>query len=213
MSTEVNVIARTQLIVIDPVSNAVSIINSGPPGPPGPQGPAGGATGPQGPPGPAGPSTVSVVGYGERTVPGSNFAASNVSTGLTTNTFTLPTMAANQYIELSFYVPEFYMSPSRGGYPVVDGTIQLRLKNGAVSEPTLLYGQSIVPNTAVYDRTSPPSVGAKLLMNKTRATEVFPPNSKLTLYGLLGGVSGNQGMVQLNADAGSLRPNISVRLV
>lgn len=213
MSTEINVIARSQLIVIDPVSNAVSIINAGPPGPPGPAGPAGGPTGPQGPPGPAGPSTVSVVGYGERTVPGANFGPSNISTSLTTNTFTLPTMASNQYIELSFYVPQFYMSAGRGGYPIVDGKIELRIKNGASTEPTLLYGHSIVPNTGPYDRYSPPSVSAKVLMNKTRATDAFPPNSKLTMYGLLGGVSSNQGLVQLNADTGSLRPNISVRLV
>jgi hypothetical protein len=122
-------------------------------------------------------------------------------------------MAANQYIELSFYVPQFYISSGRGGYPVADGTIELRIKNGPATAATLLYGQSVIPNTGPYDRYSPPSVGAKILMNKTRATQVFPANSQLTLYGVLSGVSSNQGLVQLNADTGSLRPNISVRLV
>ena len=36
MSEEINVISRTQTIVVDPASSAVSVISSGPPGPPGP---------------------------------------------------------------------------------------------------------------------------------------------------------------------------------
>jgi hypothetical protein len=36
MSGEINVISRTQIIVVEPVSGSVSIINAGPMGPPGP---------------------------------------------------------------------------------------------------------------------------------------------------------------------------------
>ena len=51
MSHNLNVISRTQQIIVDPVSGTISIVNAGPVGP---VGPGGGATGPQGPPGPTG---------------------------------------------------------------------------------------------------------------------------------------------------------------
>lgn len=59
MSGEINVIQRTQMIVVQPVSKSVGIINGN--GPVGPQGPIGltgatGATGATGPQGPAGTS-------------------------------------------------------------------------------------------------------------------------------------------------------------
>jgi hypothetical protein len=38
MSGEINVVSRTQTIVVDPVSSSVSIINAGPAGPGGPAG-------------------------------------------------------------------------------------------------------------------------------------------------------------------------------
>lgn len=42
MSDEINVVSRTQQIIVEPSSASVSIINAGPPGgPPGPQGPPG----------------------------------------------------------------------------------------------------------------------------------------------------------------------------
>lgn len=44
MSGEINVISRTQQIIVDPSSAAVSIINAGPQGPAGPAGPAGADT-------------------------------------------------------------------------------------------------------------------------------------------------------------------------
>lgn len=52
--TEVNTTSRTQRIIVDPASYAVSIIYAGAPGPPGPAGPEG----PQGPPGTAGPQVI-----------------------------------------------------------------------------------------------------------------------------------------------------------
>lgn len=77
MTGEINVISRTQLIVVEPSSKAVSIIWAGPPGPagddgvdggPGPPGPEGdpGPIGPIGPPGPMGPQ-------GEPGTPGQSF--------------------------------------------------------------------------------------------------------------------------------------------
>lgn len=45
MSDEINVISRTQIIVVDPYSSAVSVINAGPAGPAGVAMPAGGTTG------------------------------------------------------------------------------------------------------------------------------------------------------------------------
>ncbi len=38
MTEEINVISRTQTIIVEPTSSAVSIINAGPMGPTGPQG-------------------------------------------------------------------------------------------------------------------------------------------------------------------------------
>jgi hypothetical protein len=55
MSSEINVIQRTQNIIVEPSSGSVSVINAGPAGPSGPQGPGGGPVGPQGPAGPTGP--------------------------------------------------------------------------------------------------------------------------------------------------------------
>jgi hypothetical protein len=64
---EINVLSKTQTIVVDPFSGSVSIINAGPPGPagvegvpgpPGPEGPPGPSGGPPGPTGPTGPSGV-----------------------------------------------------------------------------------------------------------------------------------------------------------
>lgn len=52
--TEINTESKTQKIIVDPASYAVSIIYAGAPGPPGPQGPQG----PQGPPGNAGPQVI-----------------------------------------------------------------------------------------------------------------------------------------------------------
>ncbi|MET0786842.1 MAG: hypothetical protein ABWY25_09065 [Paenisporosarcina sp.] len=63
---EINVLSRTQRIIVEPLSKSVAVINAGPAGPPngppGPMGPQGpqGAVGPQGPkgdkgdPGPSG---------------------------------------------------------------------------------------------------------------------------------------------------------------
>ena len=51
MSTEINVISKTQCIIVDPFSGSVAIINSGPMGPAGP----GSGSGTEGPPGPEGP--------------------------------------------------------------------------------------------------------------------------------------------------------------
>lgn len=46
MSQEINVISRTQIIEVEPISGSVSIINAGPPGPAGPNVvPTGGTTG------------------------------------------------------------------------------------------------------------------------------------------------------------------------
>lgn len=58
MSGEINVISRSQIIIVDPISGSVSVINAGPAGPSGPIGPPGanGAAGPTGPVGPIGPS-------------------------------------------------------------------------------------------------------------------------------------------------------------
>jgi hypothetical protein len=56
--TQINVVARTQVITVDPASSAVSVTNAGPQGPAGPTGPtgpSGGPVGPEGPEGPAGP--------------------------------------------------------------------------------------------------------------------------------------------------------------
>lgn len=38
MSDQINVLSRTQTIVVEPISGTVSIMNSGPPGPAGPIG-------------------------------------------------------------------------------------------------------------------------------------------------------------------------------
>lgn len=38
MSGEINVVSRTQHIIVDPASSAIAIINAGPPGPGGPTG-------------------------------------------------------------------------------------------------------------------------------------------------------------------------------
>ena len=53
--TQTIVLARTQEIVVNPVSQAVSVINAGPQGPAGPAGGPVGPAGPEGPEGPAGP--------------------------------------------------------------------------------------------------------------------------------------------------------------
>lgn len=71
MTGEINVISRTQLIVVEPSSKAVSIIWAGPAGPAGPEGDEGpqgpkGDLGPVGPPGPPGPQ-------GEPGTPGQSF--------------------------------------------------------------------------------------------------------------------------------------------
>lgn len=85
MSSELDVISRTQIVNVEPASATVSIINAGPagaPGPPGgPQGPAGpvgpqgiqgfpGATGPAGPMGPIGlPGPTGLTGSAGATGP------------------------------------------------------------------------------------------------------------------------------------------------
>lgn len=45
MSHEINVISKTQIIVVEPSSSSVSIINAGPQGPAGSDIPTGGTTG------------------------------------------------------------------------------------------------------------------------------------------------------------------------
>lgn len=67
MSDEVNVITRTQTIIVEPGSAAVSVISAGPPGPAGPIGPSGGPAGPPGATGPAGPTGPAGA---DSTVPG-----------------------------------------------------------------------------------------------------------------------------------------------
>lgn len=56
--TELNAVAKTQRIIVDPFTRAVSVILAGPPGPRGYTGPEG-PTGPQGVPGPPGSITTS----------------------------------------------------------------------------------------------------------------------------------------------------------
>lgn len=53
--TDINVVQRTQRIVVNPESRTVSITNAGPMGPGGPTGPPGDPGGPPGPEGPEGP--------------------------------------------------------------------------------------------------------------------------------------------------------------
>ena len=53
--TEINIVQRTQRIVVNPESRTVSVTNAGPMGPSGPQGPEGPSGGPVGPAGPEGP--------------------------------------------------------------------------------------------------------------------------------------------------------------
>lgn len=55
MSDEINVLSRTQVIVIDSTSDSVAVFNAGPAGPPGPAGDPGGPPGPEGPQGEIGP--------------------------------------------------------------------------------------------------------------------------------------------------------------
>lgn len=71
MSGEINVLSRTQTILVEPTSRSVSIIYAGPPGPAGEQGEEGDA-GPQGDVGPVGP--VGPIGpQGEPGQPGQSF--------------------------------------------------------------------------------------------------------------------------------------------
>lgn len=56
--SEVSIVARTQKIIVEPFTRAVSIISAGAPGPRGPAGVTG-ATGPTGPPGPVGATGAS----------------------------------------------------------------------------------------------------------------------------------------------------------
>lgn len=60
MSGEINVVSKSQLIVVEPPSSTISIIAAGPEGPSGPEG-VPGPIGPQGPPGVGGgdPGAVS----------------------------------------------------------------------------------------------------------------------------------------------------------
>src|SRR5215471_17865802 len=67
MSEEISVLTRTQVIIVDPISNTVNVVNAGPQGPagtstPGPPGPAGadGADGADGAPGAPGPPGAGV---------------------------------------------------------------------------------------------------------------------------------------------------------
>jgi Collagen triple helix repeat (20 copies) len=58
MSQQINVVARSQVITVDPGTSSVAVTNAGPQGPAGPTGPtgpSGGPVGPEGPEGPAGP--------------------------------------------------------------------------------------------------------------------------------------------------------------
>ena len=55
MTDEINVISRTQVIVVEPTTSSVAVINAGPVGPVGPGGGAAGPQGPQGLQGPQGP--------------------------------------------------------------------------------------------------------------------------------------------------------------
>jgi hypothetical protein len=55
MSGEINVLQRTQTIVVEPSSASIAVINAGPAGPTGPIGPSGGPVGPAGPQGEIGP--------------------------------------------------------------------------------------------------------------------------------------------------------------
>jgi hypothetical protein len=152
-----------------------------------------------------------VIAYGELTANGATFGTAEASTGLVTNTFTLPTMAASQYLELSFYVPRFLMLNTPTGYPQVNGTIQLRIKTSSGGS-SLLFGQSLIPNTGGFDDNSPPSVHAALLMTPARAAAVFPGTQSATLFGMVSGAA-TQGSLRLNADTSSLRPNIRIRIV
>jgi len=70
MSGEINVISRTQIIVVEPVSGSVSIINAGPPGPPSAVGPTGPASTVPGPTGPTGPTGATGPAGADSTVPG-----------------------------------------------------------------------------------------------------------------------------------------------
>jgi hypothetical protein len=66
--SEVNIVSRTQHIIVEPYTRAVSIISAGAPGPRGPAG-ANGAPGPTGPPGPVGATGASGT---DITIQGSN---------------------------------------------------------------------------------------------------------------------------------------------
>jgi hypothetical protein len=210
MSGEINVISRTQQIIVDPVSSTVSVINAGPPGP---VGPGGGPIGPSGPQGPPGIPGVSVVNYGYLDHQGGTFSGVEKPTGLSSGTFTLPTIQPNNFIELSVWVPRFIMSSSSVGWPLSQGTIELRVKNAAKGNSTLLFGQVTIPGSGTADPNGPPSLFMRTLFDPTRAATYFPPNSKLNVMGVLGGKSTHQGYVRLDGDSGILRADITVRIV
>lgn len=109
MSGEINVLSRSQTIVVEPPSSAVSVINAGPAGPGGgATGPAGpvGPQGPEGVPGPPGPEGPSGVGY--RHIQTSPSTIWTVNHGLTYPTVVVVDSAGE------IIVPEVdYTSPSQ----------------------------------------------------------------------------------------------------
>jgi|SRR5580765_618188 hypothetical protein len=80
MSDEINVISRTQVIIVEPISGSVAVLNEGPMGPTGVTGPAG-PQGPKGDPGAGG----AIAPYGLIAYARSNANSSPVSTAIETD--------------------------------------------------------------------------------------------------------------------------------
>lgn len=211
MSGEINVISRTQQIIVEPVSASVSVINAGPPGP---SGAAGGPPGPPGPQGPPGVPGISVIKHGFMTASGPNFSGTEKFTGLSTGTFTIPTpIDPKQFVEVSIYIPRFIMSASSAGWPISQGTYELRAKNTVLANKTVLFLQGVISGAGSADSNGLPSLYGKALYEPSRLSSYLPPNSNLQVMGVLGGKTANQGYVRIEADAGVVRPEITVRLV
>lgn len=210
MSGEINVIQRTQQIIVEPVSSSVAVINAGPPGP---SGSGGGPVGPPGPPGPPGAPSISVIKYGFMTVSGSGFSGTEKFAGLATTAFTLPAMQPENFVELSVYCPRFIMSASSAGWPISQGTYELRVKNATAANKTCLFIQGVISGGGSADPNGLPSLYGKAVFDPARAASYFPPNSVLNVMGVLGGKTSKQGYVKIEADTGVVRPEIVVRLI
>lgn len=100
MSDEINVISRTQVIVVEPVSGSVSILNEGPMGPTGPTGPAG-PQGAKGDPGAGGAASPFGIIASLRSI-----TPSGIITTVDTDVLILPwTATAGRQYRVSVKVP------------------------------------------------------------------------------------------------------------